>query len=69
MFFILSYNVMVQYGGAEMVGRAGEKIGTSIFHIVLRGIDRQVIFENNGDYQKLLGTGIIYWINCKTNWR
>ncbi len=36
-----------------MPGRAREKSSTGIYHVVLRGINRQIIFEDDEDYQKL----------------
>lgn len=39
-----------------MARRAREKSQTGIYHVILRGIDRQIIFEDNEDYQKLLET-------------
>jgi len=40
----------------KMPRRAREKSSTGIYHVVLRGINRQIIFEEDEDYQKLLQT-------------
>ena len=39
-----------------MPRKAREKSSTGIYHVVLRGINRQIIFEEDEDYQKLLQT-------------
>jgi putative transposase len=39
-----------------MPRRARKKSRTGIYHVVLRGINRQIIFEDDEDYQKLLET-------------
>ncbi len=39
-----------------MPRRAREKISTGIYHVILRGINRQIIFEDDEDYEQLLGT-------------
>lgn len=39
-----------------MARRAREKSRTGVYHIMLRGIDRQIIFEDNEDYQKFTDT-------------
>lgn len=36
-----------------MPRRAREKSSTGIYHVMLRGINRQIIFEDNEDYDKL----------------
>ncbi len=35
---------------------AREKSDTGIYHMMLRGINRQIIFEDDEDYQKYLET-------------
>jgi len=42
--------------GCKMPRKAREKSSTGIYHVVLRGINRQIIFEEDEDYQKLLQT-------------
>lgn len=39
-----------------MPRRAREKSSTGIYHVILRGINRQIIFEDDQDFQKLLET-------------
>ncbi|SHJ57504.1 REP-associated tyrosine transposase [Paramaledivibacter caminithermalis] len=39
-----------------MPRRAREKSSTGIYHVILRGINRQRIFEDDEDYEKLLET-------------
>ncbi len=39
-----------------MARRARKKSSTGIYHVISRGIDRQVIFEDNEDYRRLLET-------------
>ena len=39
-----------------MPRKAREKSSTGIYHVVLRGINRQIIFEDDEDYEKLLDT-------------
>ena len=34
-----------------MARRARRKSRTGIYHVILRGIDRQIIFEDNEDYR------------------
>jgi len=34
--------------------RAREKSSTGIYHVMLRGINKQIIFEDNEDYEKFL---------------
>ena len=33
-----------------------EKSSTGVYHVMLRGINRQIIFEDDEDYQKYLDT-------------
>lgn len=54
MLFILSYNVIVQYSGAEIARRAREKSRTSIYRVILIGI----MFRR-------LGARYVYWYNTK----
>ena len=37
-----------------MTGRAREKSSTGIYHVLLRGINDKVIFEDKEDYEKLV---------------
>jgi REP element-mobilizing transposase RayT len=37
-----------------MPRKAREKSSTGIYHVMLRGINRQIIFEDNEDYEKLI---------------
>lgn len=39
-----------------MARRARRKSRTGIYHVISRGIDRQIIFEDNEDYRRLLDT-------------
>ncbi|WP_366923744.1 transposase [Metallumcola ferriviriculae] len=39
-----------------MPRRARKKSSTGIYHVILRGINRQIIFEDDEDYEKLLET-------------
>ena len=39
-----------------MPRKAREKSSTGIYHVMLRGINGQIIFEDNEDYEKLLQT-------------
>jgi REP element-mobilizing transposase RayT len=43
---------------------AREKSSTGIYHVMLRGINRQRIFEDNEDYEKLLQTISYYKEKC-----
>ena len=54
LFHILMYVKI--HGGEEMPRKAREKSQTGIYHVILRGINRQIIFEENEDYQKFLDT-------------
>lgn len=47
-----------------MPRKAREKSSTGIYHVMLRGINRQVIFQDNEDYQKLIDTIIGYKEIC-----
>jgi REP element-mobilizing transposase RayT len=42
--------------GARMPRKPREKSGTGIYHVILRGINKQRIFEDDQDYEKLLET-------------
>jgi REP element-mobilizing transposase RayT len=42
--------------GAEMARTARKESRTGIYHIMLRGINSQIIFEDDEDYQKFLWT-------------
>ena len=46
----------MQARGVKMARTARKKSRTGIYHIMLRGINRQIIFEHEEDYQKFLGT-------------
>ncbi|AKL93674.1 transposase [Clostridium aceticum] len=39
-----------------MPRRGREKSSTGVYHVILRGINRQIIFEDDQDYEKLLET-------------
>ena len=37
-----------------MSRKAREKSSTGIYHVILRGINGQIIFKDNEDYKKLI---------------
>ena len=46
-----------------MARKARQTSGTGIYHVMLRGINRQVIFESNADYScTKLGFYIVWYI-------
>ena len=51
---LLWYRIFIRGEGMPRVAR--EKSSTGIYHVMLRGINHQIIFEDDGDYQKYIDT-------------
>jgi len=52
--FIFSY--MLKCAGLRNAKKSKRKSQSGIYHIILRGINQQIIFEEDEDYQKFLDT-------------
>ncbi|MDD2402875.1 MAG: hypothetical protein PHD60_11865 [Clostridia bacterium] len=50
---------------ARGASRASRASSTGIYHVMLRGINRQIIFEDNEDYEKLIQTITQYQKVCE----
>jgi REP element-mobilizing transposase RayT len=47
-----------------MPRKARQKSGSGVYHVMMRGINRQTIFEDEEDYEKFLQTILNYKVKC-----
>jgi len=51
--YVCIFAIVKQYLWKYMTRQIRKKSGTGIYHIMLRGINRQDIFEDNEDYKQM----------------
>jgi hypothetical protein len=51
--YVCIFAIVKQYLWKSMTRQIRKKSGTGIYHIMLRGINRQDIFEDNEDYKQM----------------
>ena len=50
---LLPLPVQNNIAGTGMARQIRKKSGTGVYHVMLRGINRQDVFEDEGDYEQM----------------